>query len=237
MYPSVTMRIDDRGNNHWETNGFTFREAGRYRVRVAYHVQAIYRKLWQPPGGAVYSNQVVIDIREPTSEEKEILDAYWSSPDMGMGGDNELYVKANEPALEAVIAKYPPSRIRAHAEFALARSILRDSGWRSVDVRQRSLGLLADVQEGYPDFRYPERQMTIGFIYGMIGAFAKADSVFGETLRESPELIDDPGFIYRMFQAEEGAGDGLLDRWERDRARGKKWDAIKPEYRPGAVSE
>jgi hypothetical protein len=230
LYPTVTRSVDGVGSST-----FTFTEPGRYQLRVAYSVPDYFKNLWQPSGGTLYSNYINLDVREAAPQEKEILDAYWSGEQLPlMMGEDNFYLKADEAAIRDVLSRYPDNPLCRYVMFALARTILTTS-WANDAKRGQGMALLAELHERYPSFRTFEVALHMGTAQALGGDKVGAVDTLGDGLTATPELIDNPKYMDRLFQALALSGN-LTSRQKRDwyerRAAGDKWSAVPQRFVP-----
>ncbi len=113
IYPNTSYAIRD--TDYGEILGdfrVTFDEEGTYKIRAIYNVPRYYGRLYKGPDGRIYSNQITVAFREPTDEEREILDAYWARGGWWVSlGDNRSFGEIVYPiavsAFTSIIATYP----------------------------------------------------------------------------------------------------------------------------------
>jgi hypothetical protein len=225
LYPNFTRRYDSPVPG--ARNQITFKETGNYEVRVVYYVDPILEVLWKPRGGKLYSNPLNLRIREPTREEREILDAIWSSgPDRSFvgparGDDSPSF--HDEPELRRVISKYPDHPMIKHAYLALAKSL---SG--RIHERQKeeeAAKILEMMMDKYPEFRYEEVRLLLGYAYWRAGKQNEAVEVFNRTLDERPSLRDNYRFMRWKLRATYGPlFSEAFYEWKRSRKRGEIFD-------------
>jgi hypothetical protein len=196
IYPteSTPLRRDPR-NETDDYGPLTFPVAGTYHVRVAYRVPEVYKNL-QPNGGEVFSEPVVLEFREPTAEESEILDAVWACAPMLSSGEDEALKCDAEPELRRVIALYPQNDLTRYARFYLARAIVYQ---RPPRQRGEAIEILEDLRSNRSSFRAEEVRLLLGRIYGSDGETEKAKQVFNEALAMNPMLRTNFPFMERKL--------------------------------------
>ncbi len=230
LYPNVSWEIDCATHEKVNSLSVTFPDPGEYRMRAYYVVPSIYNKLWKKAGGLA-SNEIVLQVRRPNSEEDEILDAVWgkSIGHLMYGDDFACCVRSDETALRQVIEKYPNNPLARYALFELARSLsLR---YDESDEMMEALKIFGLLETRYPAFRYEEVRLHMGRIYQALNQDAKALSSFTEALEYNPGLVDNYNFMVHKIYTETGSREEI-DRYTKGRNKGITILPKKPRKEP-----
>lgn len=222
LYPNFTVPVEPPGLLSARGEGrVTFPEAGTYRVRVAYFVPEYFVNLWRGENGIAYSNWVELRFRDPTPEEKEILDVIWeSNPQELSSGDDTLIPSFNELSLKRVIANYPDNPLIKYAYFNLARQIMSLVGGAR---NGEAVPIFEMLIERYPDFRYEEVRQHLAKAYFYSGQPERARELMRRTLRERPNLRHHDNFMMRKLSMEEPTGIATI-KWRKLRRKGIRID-------------
>jgi hypothetical protein len=230
LYPNVTWEIDCVTQERVNSLSVTFPDPGEYRMRAYYVVPSIYRKLWKREGGLA-SNEIVLQVRRPNSEENEILDAVWgkSLDNLMWGDDFGCCIRRDELSLRHVIKKYPNNPLIKYALFELARSLsLRYNGSGEM---MEALKIFGSLETQYPAFRYEEVRLHMGRTYRVLNQDVKALNSFAEALEYNPGLVDNYYFMAAKIYTETGSHEAI-GRYKRDRAKGIIISPKKPKEEP-----
>jgi len=149
IYPNVTRIVDSEAGDMKNEDEPTFARQGRYSIRAAYFIPPVYETLRTITGGMVLSDELEVDVEEPSSDDKKVLDAVWQ------GGAVELDEFEREgfaeKQLRKVIAQEHASKLLPYARFELGRSLAF-----SPSSRREAMTILAALAQDEPKFRYEE---------------------------------------------------------------------------------
>lgn len=224
LYPNETHFI--QSPRSW---GFTFPEAGTYRLRVVYTVEEFRERLWKPENNKMYSNSIDITFREPTPEEKEILDAFWDGMSYLFVWDEMPMAGFNVDRLKEVMAKYPNNHLMKYVYFAMGHELrcppIGPSDSYDID---KAIEYFEMLKDRHPDFRFEETRQYLARFYMDAGRREEAIRLNNETLRERPNLKDHYRFMRQKILAEEQDNMKAVTKWIRKRSRGEIREEEKP---------
>ena len=212
IYPNVTYRFERTSN---EEARQALDKPGNYTVRVVYHIPSDVRLLPPGPGGMVFSNAVLFQVRKPTRQEKEILDAMWTGSAANSDYERGAF---DEKKLRSVIDKYPDLRLIAYAKFSLARSL---AGRAPVDAQ----AIYRDLMKKYPHFRDEEVHVQMGYAAINARDYKLALDTMTELLSRRPELQNTYEVGHRYLWAKTQGVDAV-SRWLEARRLGKTVDLL-----------
>jgi hypothetical protein len=217
LYPNVTWQFEPSTGRLLGADEVTFPKPGEYHVRVIYDVNPFWQRLWKAPGGLA-SNSITLDIRKPSSGEKEILDAYWTAgyDDLTCGDVNEV-VEFDEGRLRKAIAEHDNDPLVRYAYFGLGRVLYVIWNRKEKAPEARSVFELIAVR--FPNFRYEEVQLYLARCYHALHNDSVAVRIMDSALEKSPGLIDNYNFMRDRVRFESNFD--AVHRWKMDRKRGR----------------
>lgn len=214
LYPNVTQCLGVR-----DCEFVTFSMPGTYKIQVVYYIPERFARLWKGQDGKLYSNEVLVTFRQPSHEEKEILDAIWyKRPSLLSSGDDGLLVNFSKSKLENVIENHNDNELIKYAYFSLARQLISDGrgSW------ERAIELLELVLRKYPNFRYEEVRKHLAITHFNIDRGSnQAISILNETLKKRPWLKDNINFMSLKIFIESHGRTGAVDEWLDKRRAGQ----------------
>jgi len=206
---------------------FTFDRSGTFQVRVAYCVEDSYRHLWKPEGGILFSNSIELHLREPTPEERDILDAIWAGDRFAMlCGDETTHLKGDEQKLRNVIAKYNDVPLIRYAKLSLGRTLAYQADRTSAS---EGVALLEDLSKQFPSFRAKEIMFNCAKARDQMGETAEALRIYDSALDKFPALIDDYTFMTGKLWAETHQAN-IHERYLKERSVGRKLRSATKEF-------
>jgi tetratricopeptide (TPR) repeat protein len=149
--------------------------------------------------GDLYSKSITISIREPTTEENEILDALWPNARfLSNIRDDKCWPQQrySARALTRLVEKYPYQPLIKYIYFNLARTYLKHLGSKEGPATYGlAIPILKMLMNRYPEFRYEEVRFLLAFGYYHLGHREKAVEVFDKLLEEHNTLKDQPSIF------------------------------------------
>lgn len=201
----------------------TFPRSGEYTVRVHYVVSEYYQNLWKGPGGRLVSNPVAVRFREPTDEEREILDAYWAKDGYWISfGEQGKDCRFDIDALRRTLAKYENHEMSRYLRFALARQLLRE--YAKAPAREAA-ELLEKLRRDHPTFREEEVSMNLADAYKLSGNREKSVALLERMLKTGPALQRNVRFMTQFLTTKFPEGNPTTE-WRSQRK--KKRDMVFP---------
>jgi hypothetical protein len=193
--------------------GWTFPEAGEYKVRLVYEVESFREHLWKPPGNRLYSNQITIRVVEPMPAQKEILAAYWKdSVSGGMTWDGKFMSGFDVKELNRVVQKYPNDAFIKYPLFALLNT---ESSMAVPDLSQVAPHAKY-LMSHFPDFRPgPVRRLYAAALIES-GRQKEGLKVLDEALAIDPRLKDNFDIMMLKVGTERGS-ERAFWQWVRER--------------------
>ena len=218
LYPNASFAIDPISKKKIaNTFGYTFSDSGIYRVRLCYFVPEYYEFLWKGTDGELWSNEMTIEVREPTSEEKEISDSLWSGGSIHLTmGDNRLQVMPSEKALRHLIIRYPNHSLIKYAHFYLARSLTFFKRRSTIADFEEAIRIFEMMCKKYPGFRFEEVHQHLATAYGRAGRSEDARKVLDFALKKKPELLNHFYFMREVIVTDRKVNYGITE-WLLDR--------------------
>jgi hypothetical protein len=222
LYPNVTRQIwPDK--KKWSS--FTIGKPGTYKMKIAYEVPALYKNIWRPENGILYSNELTLKVTKPTIVEKEILDAYWdggTTPHEMRLGDDNVYIDVDEDLIDGVVRRYPDNRLTKYLLFNKARYKIGKSRVDAAAAGEAEV-LYETIRRRYPEFRVREVCSGLSLAYAENGKLDKAREAIKTAVKDNPALTTEYVFMSRVIYVETGTST-LISEWERSRAKGDKWN-------------
>jgi hypothetical protein len=215
MYPSLTRSMP--GETH-QRRGFTFGEAGSYRLRLGYMPPPVEGRLWRPvDGGPALSNEIVINVRPPSVAEKAILDTYWSADraDLAME-DGPAYLNLDEQRTRRTLAAYSQHPLADFLRLNLACGLMKPGN----HVDDEVIALLEELRPR-KEFRWDEVHMLLAASYSIRGDDKRAMEVCYEAIQYSPQLLHNYLFMTRVILAVSRDPQKIIE-WDRECARGER---------------
>lgn len=229
LYPNYSILIDhSRQEGVVGMEGRTFTRAGKYRLRVAYFLPKYWRILKNSVAEELYSNQIEINFRNPTLQEKEILDAYWVGANfIARRGDIDGQARFDETALRSVISKYPNEPLVKYAYFALMRSLAYRPISTSMPTNDpvpglKEIEILGEtLMNRFPEFRYFEIRNHIARNIARDGRKSESLKLYQDCLTKMPQLKDHYGFMANLIIVKYGRMEAITE-WSKSRREGRK---------------
>jgi hypothetical protein len=222
IYPVVSFDVDTLTNSVVSgTFGLTCPEPGEYKVRVHYWDDQNHPLLWQSGDGSVASNEIRINIGEPTADERAILDAIWASGSAPLQIGDDQSALCDEEALRAAIADYPESRLAPLTRFYLARSLSSIRKWGSPidEAHREAIAILEELREAHPRVRQKEVLLNLAVAHIRLDENERALEVLKAAFKAAPELKDNYSAMHLRLIADTSRST-RVDEWRKDRMRG-----------------
>jgi len=179
----------------------TFTDPGKYKIRVVYDAKTVSKR-------PVYSNTVELTLVSPTVRQKEIFDAYWAyfprhSPRQYITeGMRSGRGEAEEKLIRSVIAKYPDCPEVKYAYYALLGMLCAPFSPRTPPAPLEDILELGELlQRKFPEFRFVEVRMIMGFSLRWVGKDDEALEYYRECLMRDPRLGQNYYFVIEVFVA------------------------------------
>jgi tetratricopeptide (TPR) repeat protein len=200
MYPNLTRRVNHPDAPMPNPRGCRrtarlFPDAGRYHMRAIYVTHPAFSAAFHGPGGELRSQAIVVDVRDPTPGEREILEAIWTRPGCGLAqaDDKPHWSQDNDVgwSLKHAIASASPTEpMLRYAYFELGRHYAAFVGPGQPNHADKAVPIFEMLMRRYPEFRHDEVRCGLAQAYLRMRRPDEARRVLLKLVQERPQLLD-----------------------------------------------